>query len=154
MTPKNKSDIKKSNIFQFIDEICVTQSPSYFNNLSMEDKKLYKTSKYMINRFVSMNPYYTPIVNYLQRHSNIPDKLHYLFLSQMIPKKKQFNKYIKKQSKEYDPAIIKIVSTHFKVSFSESCKYIDIYYSKDIEGLKLLCRRYGMGDKEVAKIKI
>ena len=66
----------------------------FYDDLSEEEKKKYKYSRYMIHRFVGMNPNYLPIVNEIQKYTELPDRSHYQFLVSLIPKDRQFYKYI------------------------------------------------------------
>ena len=97
---KTEKKEKKLGLFDFLNAIQQDQSTEFFDNLSDGDKKQYKYSKYMIHRFLSMNVHYSPIVNAVQRFTSIPERAHYLFLTNLIPRKKQFNKYINRRYTE------------------------------------------------------
>jgi hypothetical protein len=145
----------KSGIFDFLHEITVVQSKEYFDNLSDVDRGAYKASRYMINRFLSMNPHYLPIINTLQQYGSISDRAHYLFLIGIIPRGKQYNKYIKgKRDNKYESWLVDLVANHFHVSRQESIDYIDIYYTHDKKSLRELCEKFGIDNKLIKKAKL
>jgi hypothetical protein len=149
------TETKPKQLFDFINGIYLDQSKDFFDNLTDGEKKTYKYSKYMIHRFLSMNPHFIPIVNTLQKYTQIPERAHYLFLTGLIPRGKQFNKYIKsKKEDKYEKWMVELVSKHYNISIDEAIQYIEIYYKSDKEGLKLLCQRYGIDQKQLKKAKL
>jgi len=157
--PKKKVQTDQTNkgkeLFDFLSGITTDQSKAFFDNLTDAEKKKYKTSRYMIHRFLSMNVNYAQVVNALQQYSNIPDKAHYLFLTSMLPKGKQYNKYIKGDKDErYEAWLVQLVAKHYNVSTVEASQYLDILYSHNKEQLKVLCKSYGIDDKQIKKAKL
>lgn len=145
---------KSKELFDFLNGIYL-QPDNFFDELTDEEKKKYKYSKYMIHRFLSMNPHYIPIVNTLQKYTQIPERAHYLFLTGLIPRGKQFNKYIKgSKDTKYEKWLIDLVSKHYNVSSNEAIQYIDLYYQSDKEGLRTLCQKYGVDQKQLKKVKL
>lgn len=156
MPPKKKTitqTIEKSKgLFDHIDAIYMNQHPDYFDTLSDADKKSY--SVYMVNRFLSMNPNQLPLVNEIQKYS-LPADMHYSFFSKMLPKRKQFNKYIKsKKETKYDTWLVELVAKHFEVSTDEALEYVEIYYKHDKPALRQLCEAYGINNKILQKAKL
>lgn len=143
---------KPKGLFEHIDAIYTNQRSDYFDTLTEADKKSY--SNYMVNRFISMNPHQVPFVNEIQKY-NLDSKLHYLFYSQVLPKGKQFNKYIKKTKEvKYEDWLIDIVTKHFSVSVVEAEEYLEIYYKQNKSALKMLCEAYGVDSKKLKKAKL
>ena len=143
---------KPKTLFDHIDAIYTNQRVDYFDNLSDGEKKTY--NNYMVNRFLSMNPHQVPFVNELQKY-NLPSNIHYLFYSQVLPKGKQFNKYIKKTKEvKYEDWLVNIVVKHFNVSTMEAEEYLNIYYAQNKSALKLLCQTYGIDNKTLKKVKL
>jgi hypothetical protein len=123
--------------------------------MSDADKKAYKNSRFMMHRFLSMNPHYLPIVNEAQKYTGIPDRAHYLFLTSLIPRGKQYNKYIKGAKEDkYEKWLVDIVAKHFHISKSEAVQYIEIYYNHDKRALREVCLMYGIDDKTLKKVKL
>lgn len=146
MTNKTKA------LFDHIDAIYTNQRVDYFDTITDADKKSY--SNYMVNRFLSMNPHQLPFVNEIQKY-NLDSKLHYLFYSQVIPKGKQFNKYIKKTKEvKYEDWLIDIITKHFSVSVLEAEEYLEIYYKQNKSSLRMLCESYGIDSKRIKKAKL
>lgn len=157
MPPKKKapSENKGKELFDFINMIYQDQTLESFDGMTDAEKKKYKNSKYMIHRFLSMNPAYAPIVNVIQKYPNIPERAHYMFLVGMLPKGRQFNKYIKGQKEEiYETWLVDLVSKYFNVSLSEATTYLDIYYEHNKGALRLLCELYGIDSKQMKKAKL
>jgi len=143
---------KIKGLFDHIEAIYTNQRSDYFDTLTEADKKSY--SNYMVNRFISMNPHQVPFVNEIQKY-NLDSKLHYLFYSQVLPKGKQFNKYIKKTKEvKYEDWLIDIITKHFSVSVVEAEEYLEIYYKQNKSALKMLCEAYGVDSKKLKKAKL
>lgn len=143
---------KPKGLFDHIDAIYTNQQPNYFDTLSEADKKSY--SNYMVNKFLSMNVHQVPYVNELQKYTLTPE-LHYAFFSRIIPKGKQFNKYIKKtKDVKYEEWLVNIVVKHYNVSVVEAEEYLQIYYKHDKAALRKLCEAYGVDSKLIKKVKL
>lgn len=155
-TPKKTEPTSKGKeLFDFLDGITTNQSPEFFDELTDAEKKTYKYSKYMIHRFLSMNVNYAPIVNVLQQYTNVPERQHYLFLTSMLPKGKQYNKYVKgSKDEKYQPWLVTLITKHFHVSTKEAIEYLELYYLHDKMALRKLCEQYGIEQKllKVAKL--
>lgn len=154
--PLNKQEVldqpKTKSLFDHINAIYEHQKIDYFNTITDADKKTY--SNYMVNRFLSMNPHQLPIINELQKYNLTPD-VHYKFFSQVLPRKRQFNKYVKKAKEvKYEDWLIDIVVKHYYTSIAEAEEYLGIYYAHDKPALRVLCQAYGIDDKTLKKAKL
>ncbi len=155
MAKKKSETPKGKDLFEFIDGIYTDQRPEFFDSLTDGEKKKYKNSKYMIHRFLSMNPMLTPIVNAVQKYTNMPERAHYLFLSSMIPRGKQYNKYIKGQSEDkYEDWLIQLVANHYHISWNEAIVYLNIYCAEHKDALRSLCEKYGIDKKQLKSAKL
>jgi hypothetical protein len=131
----------------------VTDKKLPWEELSDVDKKAF--SPYMINRFLSMNQDFIELVNELQRYTvgQIEPEYTYKLYSELLPKKKQFNKYIKsKKADKYNSALVDLVRNHFLISEKEALEYLDMYYADRLNTLKEIVKKYGKSDKEVDKL--
>lgn len=145
------SETKAKNIFEHISGITDKKAP--WDVLSDADKKSF--TPYIINRWLSMNMDFIELVNELQRYTigQISSAETYKLYYDILPKQKQFNKYIKgKKADKYNPKLVELLSQHFAVSEKEAQEYIDIYTDKDISALKDIVKKYGKTDKEVDKL--
>lgn len=143
---------KQKSLFDHVDNIYTNQKIDYFDTLTDADKKSY--NNYMVNRFLSMNPHQLPIINEIQKY-NIDNETHYLFCSQLLPRGKQFNKYIKKtKDVKYEEWLVDMVTKHFNVSKSEAEEYLEIYYKQNKSALRMLCETYGVDSKRLKKAKL
>lgn len=104
-------------LFDWLNEITYNKSP--WEKFTKEDQALFLP--WMINRFISMNKNYVDMVNEVQQLNLPPDKL-YAFYCQMIPKQKQFFKYIKGKKDKDDPTV-DIMAKTFEISKREAKEY-------------------------------
>jgi hypothetical protein len=142
-------------LFDFLTAITTDQSIQYFDEMSDADKKSYKGSRYMLHRFLSMNVHYAPIVNMIQKYTMLPDRSHYQLLINLLPRGKQYNKYIKgSRDEKYEKWLVDLVSNHYNVSKVEAIEYIEIYYKQDKKALKTLCEMYAVDKKDIKKAKL
>jgi hypothetical protein len=158
MPPKKKTDTPKdkgTDLFEFLDGITVNQKVEYFDGLTDTDKKKYKNSRYMLHRFLSMNVSYSQVVNELQKYPGIPDRCHYLFLTNMLPRGKQYNKYVKgSRETKYEKWLVDLITKHFHVSSVEAIQYLEIYYTQNKTALRELCELYGIDKKQIKGAKL
>jgi hypothetical protein len=145
------SENKARNIFEHISGITDKKTP--WDVLSDSDKKSF--TPYIINRWLSMNMDFIELVNELQRYTigQVSPEETYKLYYDILPKQKQFNKYIKgKKADKYNPALVELLSMHFLVSEKEAMEYIDIYQETSLNTLKEIIKKYGKTDKEVDKL--
>jgi hypothetical protein len=131
----------------------ITDKKTPWDVLSDSDKKSF--TPYIINRWLSMNMYFIELVNELQRYTigQISPEETYKLYYDILPKQKQFNKYIKgKKADKYNPALVELLSMHFLVSEKEAMEYIDMYQETSLNTLKEIIKKYGKTDKEVDKL--
>lgn len=126
-----------ATLFDHLNAIYTDQRVEYFDTLEPEDAKSY--SAYMINRLLSMNAGYISVVNTFQLYLNtVGPRESYLFYSQLIPKGKQFNKYIKAQSKvKYELWLIDFIAQYYTISRRDATEYLHIYYASDTNKAEL-----------------
>lgn len=139
------------NIFDHLSN--VTDKKTSWESLSDVEKKSF--SPFMINRLLSMNSDFIELVNELQRYTvgQLDPKITYVLYSDLLPKKKQFNKYIKsKKADKYNSDLVDLVRNHFLISEKEALEYLDIYYADRLNTLKEIVKKYGKTDKECDKL--
>ncbi len=138
-----KPNIK--NIFDWLNQLTsIKSSPDIF---SEEDWGKWNT--YMIHRFVSMNPDYIELVNYIQIIPYENKKQIYNIYKEMLPKKQQFFRYIKTNKKIKDRDLLGHISKYFECSIREADSYISLLKKADI---KEILTQMGIKDKEQKKL--
>jgi hypothetical protein len=148
--------VKAKSLFDHFNAVCLDQSVDYFDNLSEPDQKSFNA--FMMNRLVSMNMDLLPLAaEFSQYYGVYGSRESYLFYSQILPKGRQYNKYIKptKETK-YEEWLVELVTTYFNVSIREAIDYLDIFYSSD-EGkadLRSICEKFGTDPKKFKKVKL
>lgn len=139
------------SLFDHLSNVC--EKKTDWNNLSDVDKKSF--SSFMVNRFLSMNMDYVELINEFQKYTVgiLEDREVYKLYSDILPKKKQFNKYIKgKKEEKYNDELVSIVSKHFLISRTEAIDYLDILYIDRLNTVVELLKKYGKSDKEVKNL--
>jgi hypothetical protein len=148
----NNSETKKAaSIFDHMAHL--TDRKVAWDKLSEADKKSF--TPYIINRWLSMNIDFIELINELQRYTigQISPAETYKLYYDILPKQRQFNKYIKgKKADKYNQKLVELLSMHFAVSEKEAMEYIDIYTDKDINALREIIKKYGKTDKEVSAL--
>ena len=141
-----KNTTKQFNIFDFIKAIIDTKPE--WNSFTPDQQKQF--NNYMINKFLSMNPKYIEIVNYVQGLNIKESKRLYEVYRFMIPQSKNtYSPYIKSTAKKSLPELLKHIAEHFECSTKEAEEYIqlmDSSWTKDI-----LANR-GIDEKEIKKL--
>ena len=146
-----KYSIKRKSLFDHIKQITAVQSPSYWEDISDEDKKSW--SNYMTHRFLSMKMEWVELVNELQRYNLKPKELYKLYIN-VLPKGKHWLKYIKRRNQmEYPNWLINIVTNHEEISKKEAVEYIDMLMLTEGGMLELgeLSRKWGIEEKRIKK---
>jgi hypothetical protein len=142
------SETKKATIFDHLSNI--TDKKVSWNSLNEVDRKAF--SVYLINRWLSMNMDFIEIVNELQKYTigQLSPAETYKLYFDVLPKQKQFNKYIKgKKADKFNQELVELLSQHFCVSEKESAEYIEILESTNKDELRAIIKLYGKSDKEV-----
>lgn len=139
------------SLFDHLSNVC--EKKTDWETLSDADKKSF--SPYMINRFLSMNMDYVELINEFQKYTvgTLEDREVYKLYADLLPKKKQFNKYIKgKKEEKYNNDLVEIMSNHFLISRKEAIEYLDILYIDRQNTVVELLKKYGKTDKEIKKL--
>lgn len=142
---------KAATIFDHMAHL--TDRKVSWDRLSDVDKKSF--TPYIVNRWLSMNMDFIELVNELQRYTigQISPAETYKLYYDILPKQRQFNKYIKgKKSDKYNQKLVELLSMHFAVSEKEAMEYIDMYVDKDINALREIIKKYGKTDKEISSL--
>ena len=144
--------IKRKSLFDHIKHITDVQSPNYWDDISDEDKKSW--SNYMVNRFLSMKMDWVELVNEVQKYQLKPKELYKVY-TDILPKKKQWLKYIKgDKSMKYPKWVYEIVAKHLEVSLREAAGAVEVYeisHGGQAELTDILIK-YGKTEEEIRKI--
>jgi hypothetical protein len=139
--------MKLKSLFDHINHITSKQTKGYWDTLNETEKKQW--SNYMINRFLSMKMEWTDFVNEIQKLKLDSYQL-YVVYSSILPKGKQYLKYIKKKKGTiYNTQVIQKVSEYFEISKSESEDYLNLLSKEQI---RELVSKYGYANKELKQM--
>ena len=143
---------KRKSLFDHITQITKVQNPKYWEQISEEDKKTW--SNYMVNRFLSMKPEWVELVNELQTYNLKPKELYKLYTN-VLPKGKQWLKYIKGRSDmDYPEWLINIIRDYDECSRKESIEYIDMLMLTEGGMMELgeMARKYGIEEWKIKDV--
>ena len=146
------SKIKKKSLFDHIKQITDVQNPNYWDEISDDDKKSW--SNYMVNRFLSMKPEWITFVNDVQKYPLQPKELYKVY-TDILPKKRQWLKYIKGDKKmKYPNWVYEIVAKHLQCSMREASDAVDMYEISTGGQSELvdILMKYGKTEEECRKI--
>jgi len=147
-----KSLVKKKSLFDHVNQVTAVQNPNYWEDISDEDKKTW--SNYMVNRFLSMKSDWIDLVNEIQKYPLEPKELYKVYTN-ILPKKKQWLRYIKGDKKmDYPKWVYEIVAKDMQVSMREAVSAVEVYAISTGGQSELadILLKYGTEDKEVRKL--
>ena len=130
------------NIFDWLKAINSTKPPVE----SFTDKDWEVWNSYMIHRFLSMNPDYLEIVNYVQDFPPQEKRMIYNIYKEFIPKNNKWSKYVKSKVKQPNKDLTDHIKDYFKCSSKEAKEYINILAPTEIN--RILTHR-GLDKKEI-----
>ena len=133
------------SIFDWLKHINQYKTPSS----KFTDKDWEVWNSYMIHRFISMNPDYIEVVNYVQELPPQEKIMIYNIYKEFIPKNNKWNKYIKSKVKEPNKDLVIQLKDHFKVSIREIKEYLKILDTTEIN--RILTDR-GLETKEIKQL--
>ena len=131
-----------ANIFDWLK--CINTTKPSVESFSDKDWEVWNS--YMIHRFISMNPDYLEIVNYIQDFPPQEKRMIYSIYKEFIPKNNKWNKYIKSKVKQPNKDLIDHIKDYFKCSSKEAKEYINILATPEIN--RILANR-GLDKKEI-----
>ncbi len=143
--------MKKKSLFDHIRQITSVQDENYWDKISDADKKTW--SNYMVHRFLSMKMEWIELVNELQKYNLQPKELYKLYTN-ILPKGKQWLKYIKGEKKmQYADWLVNVVANEMKVSKKEAYEAVDMYMLSEggILELREICVKWGVEPKKLEK---
>ena len=144
--------VKKKSLFDHVNQVTSVQNPNYWEDISDEDKKTW--SNYMVNRFLSMKSDWIELVNEVQKYTLEPKELYKVYTS-ILPKKKQWLRYIKGDKKmNYPKWVYEIVAKDMQVSMREAVSAVEMYDMSHGGQAELgdILLKYGTEEKEVRKL--
>lgn len=141
--------MKERSIFDNINDVFYNKTS--WEEYSETDRK--KFSPFMMNRWISMNPDYISIINYLQRYTVgiLDNREVYKLLKDLLPKIKFFTKYIKADKSEDEKistTLIEFLCSNFNWGREEALQNLK-FLNSDI--LSEYLKQYGYSDEDIKK---
>jgi hypothetical protein len=144
-----KSTTKQNKSFSVFDWIkaIIDTKPSW-DSFNSEQQKQF--NNYMIHRFLSMNPKYIEIVNYVQGlNIKEPKKIYEVYCFMIPQSKNTYSAYIKSNTKKASPEVAQHVAEYFECSVNEADEYISLTDKKWLENI---LTTKGIDEKEIKKL--
>ena len=131
------------DLFQFLNAVTNDKEDLNFNDDSIN--KSY--NPYMMNRFISMCDLYIPFVAEINKY-NVPKDVHYKYYLSLLPKRKQFFKYIKKKN-DIDYSEKRILAHHFQCNINKIDVMVSMMSEKEV---KIILNKYKDGNGNLIDI--
>lgn len=109
-------------LFNWLDEITLHKRKAD----TFKDEEWVTFNSFLIHKYISMEPKYIEIANYLQKIPHEHKKQIYNAYKQFLPKKKVFFKYIGSKKQKSDNLDISFLSQYFECSEKEANEYADL----------------------------
>ncbi len=132
-------------LFDWLNEI--TFNKRDWSSFSEDQRESFNS--YMVHRYVSMYIGYVEITNVAQKLPLTEKEKIYNIYKTMLPKKKMFLKYVKKQNKNTYEDLLQYVADYYQCSFGEAEEYIDIIRESGVRGILW---EMGVNEKETDKL--
>ena len=123
--------MKEQSLFDHLKNLTIRKTP-----WEDDDNFTKNYNQYMINKFISMDDRFLPLVDELNKIKHLPDKTHYEFLFNYLPKANIFFNYIKKNKDNSE--IINIIADYYRVPKQEAEEMLHILPDNIIKELKEL----------------
>ena len=133
------------NLFNWLEQITVKKQPT----ASFTEIQWGSFNSFMIHKYLSMQPEYIELVNYIQRIPPENKREIYSVYREMIPKKKVFLKFIARTKRKSNIEVEHYIAKYFECSLGEAEEYIDILRANGVRGI---LSEMGMDEKEVTKL--
>jgi len=132
-------------LFDWLNEL--TFNKREWSSFSEDQRESFNS--YMIHRYVSMYIGYVELANIAQKLPLTEKEKIYNIYKTMLPKKKMFLKYVKKQTKNTYEDLLKYVAEYYQCGFGEAEEYIDIIREAGVRGILW---EMGVDEKETDKL--
>ena len=136
---------KIKNIFDWLQHITLYKTPAS----EFSDNDWEKFNSYMVHRFISMHVNHVKIADYAQSMLPTMKKQIYNFYREMLPKKKEWLKYIKSQTTTVNKDLIECVAKYYEVGKSDALSYIAVMTKEEIP---VILGEMGYDKKEIKKL--
>ena len=133
------------NIWDWLKQINSTKADP--NSFSDKDWELWNS--YMVHRFLSMNPDFLDIVNFVQIINPQNKKEIYSVYREYIPKNNKWSKYIKSKVKQSNKDLVEHLSSYWECSSKETKEYLEFL---DADEIGRILMSIGLNNKEIKTI--
>ena len=133
------------NLFNWLEQITVKKQPTS----SFTDEEWGSFNSFMIHKYLSTQPEYIELVNYIQKIPHDKKREIYSIYREMIPKKKVFLKFISRTKRKKNVEVEQYIAKYFECSLGEAEEYIDILRDN---GVRSILSEMVVNDNDVTKL--
>ena len=144
---------KRLSVFDHVKHIRQVQDPSYYVNLSEDDRKSF--NHYMILAALSMDEEIVETMAQLyQIFDKIPSAQFYQLLIALVPKSNRYYPWVKRKVLKHNKELLAYVSRRFQVSKYQANDYVNLLLRTELGQGELvnICKAFGLDDKEVEEL--
>jgi hypothetical protein len=144
---------KRKSLFDHVKHIRQVQDPSYYENLSEDDRKSF--NPFMILRALSMDASIVEDMAQLyQIFDKVPHPQLYQLLIAIVPRSNRFYPWIKTKKLKHKPELLELVSRRFQVPKYQANEYVNLLIRTEAGQHELIaiCKALGLEDGEVDKL--
>lgn len=139
------------SLIDHVKQIIKKDNIHYFDKLERKDKKSF--SSYVVQRFLSMNPDWTTLINFINKYTFVlNDDQYYKLACLLIPNQaRTYYPYIKNKNKDkYNKKAIEYIGRYYEISEQQAEEYYEILGKEKIQNIM---KKYGISKKKMGKIK-
>ncbi len=125
---------------------CFTTKKIPWDDIGEENKKGY--NPFLINLWLSMEPSLIEIINEVQRYQ-VPNKDHYNFYLQVLPKRKLYFRWLKAKSKKYNKDVVNKLAAFYNEG---SQQIYDSLECLDEQKIINILEQTGLGEKQIKQL--
>ena len=144
---------KRKTLFDHVKAIRQDKDPSYYNNLSEDDRKSF--NHFMIVRALSMDAAIVEEMAQLyQLFDKIPSPQFYQLLIALVPQDRRYYPWIKSRKMNHKKELLELVAKRFGISKFEANDAVNLLLRTD-EGqreLVSICRAFGLNESEIENV--
>lgn len=113
------------NMFQIMATVLNEKMPN--------DEELKEIQPFIFCRYLGSNPHCLSIANYLNLYYNIPIKLQYLAVKQLLSGKLSYIKYISTKKDDNNQQILENLMKYYKISYNTAKEYIKFISKSELD---------------------
>ena len=133
------------SVFDFVK--CINQTKDPISSFSDEDWE--KCDLFMLHRALSQDKDIIELVDYIQNLGIQDKKQVYAIYSELIPRNKKWNGWVKSKTKGRNKELLELISKYFECSTKRALENLELLSKDDITDI---LKTMAVEDKEIKKL--